>query len=65
MRQLQKHAVSLPSTPTRYPPPHPTPASHAQDQFCDLVAAANEPQTHNNSILVRQPHGVVAVCAPW
>mmetsp|Transcript_25215 Transcript_25215/g.77726 ORF Transcript_25215/g.77726 Transcript_25215/m.77726 type:complete len:479 (+) Transcript_25215:197-1633(+) len=38
----------------------------AKDEYCDLVAKANEPEIHaGNSVIVRHPHGVVAVCAPW
>lgn len=36
-----------------------------KDEFCELVANANEPQVHGSSIIIRQPHGVVAICAPW
>jgi len=38
----------------------------AKDEYCDLVSKANEPEVHaGNSVIVRHPHGVVAVCAPW
>ena len=36
-----------------------------KDTFLDLVAAANEPQRKGSCLIVRQPHGVVAICAPW
>ena len=36
-----------------------------KDSFLDLVAAANAPVRKGASVIVRQPHGVVAVCAPW
>ena len=33
--------------------------------YCDLVAQANAPEIDGGSLIVRHPHGVVAVCAPW
>ena len=33
--------------------------------YCDLVAKANAPERDGGSLIVRHPHGVVAVCAPW
>ena len=33
--------------------------------YCDLVAQANAPEVDGGSLIVRHPHGVVAVCAPW
>lgn len=35
------------------------------DAYCEAVMRANEPETHGSSIIVRHPHGVVSVCAPW
>eukprot|EP00966_Prymnesium_polylepis_P065284 1515260-Prymnesium_polylepis.1 len=26
---------------------------------------ANEPEVHGGSVIVRHPHGVVSICAPW
>lgn len=38
-----------------------------KDQFIDLVVAANQPESldEGKSLVIRQPHGVVAVCSPW
>lgn len=36
-----------------------------KEQFLSLVHAANAPVTHGACTVVREPHGVVAVCAPW
>ena len=36
-----------------------------KDEYCDLVAAANAPEAHGGSVIVRHPHGVVSICAPW
>merc|ERR1719482_1719057 len=33
--------------------------------YCDLVQQANAPEVDGGSLIVRHPHGVVAVCAPW
>ena len=33
--------------------------------YCDLVQQANAPEIDGGSMIVRHPHGVVAVCAPW
>jgi acyl-CoA reductase-like NAD-dependent aldehyde dehydrogenase len=33
--------------------------------YCDLVRKANAPEVDGGSLIVRHPHGVVAVCAPW
>jgi acyl-CoA reductase-like NAD-dependent aldehyde dehydrogenase len=33
--------------------------------YCDLVQQANAPEIDGGSLIVRHPHGVVAVCAPW
>jgi acyl-CoA reductase-like NAD-dependent aldehyde dehydrogenase len=35
------------------------------DAYCDLVAAANAPEAHGGSVIVRHPHGVVSICSPW
>jgi len=35
------------------------------DAYCDLVAAANAPEFHGSSVIVRHAHGVVSICAPW
>jgi len=35
------------------------------DAYCDLVAAANAPEFHGGSVIVRHAHGVVSICAPW
>jgi succinate-semialdehyde dehydrogenase/glutarate-semialdehyde dehydrogenase len=35
------------------------------DAYCDLVAAANAPEIHGCSVIVRHAHGVVSICAPW
>lgn len=37
----------------------------AKDDYLDLIAAANAPQQIENGVVVREPHGVVAVCSPW
>jgi len=39
----------------------------AKDDFIDLVVEANMPIAMNEgkSIVIRQPHGVVSICAPW
>ena len=36
-----------------------------KDEYCDLVRAANEPEIHGSSVIVRHPHGVVSICSPW
>jgi acyl-CoA reductase-like NAD-dependent aldehyde dehydrogenase len=36
-----------------------------KDEFLDLIADANASVTHDNGLVVREPHGVVAVCSPW
>lgn len=36
-----------------------------KDEYCELVMRANEPETHGSSVIVRHPHGVVSICAPW
>jgi len=36
-----------------------------KDEYCELVMRANEPEVHGGSVIVRHPHGVVSICAPW
>ena len=36
-----------------------------KDEYCDIVMRANEAETHGGSVIVRHPHGVVSICAPW
>ena len=36
-----------------------------KDEYCQLVMQANEPEAHGGSVIVRHPHGVVSICAPW
>ena len=36
-----------------------------KDAFLDLIMEANKPQQIENGLVVREPHGVVAVCSPW
>ena len=31
-----------------------------RDEYCELVRAANEPEIHGGSVIVRHPHGVVS-----
>ena len=31
------------------------------DEYCELVRKANEPEVDGGSVIVRHPHGVVAV----
>ena len=40
-------------------------AGIAKDDYLDLIAAANAPTQIENGVVVREPHGVVAVCSPW
>ena len=35
------------------------------DEYADLVMEANAPEQHGSSVIVRQAHGVVGICAPW
>lgn len=39
--------------------------AHAKDAYLDLIAAANAETRIGNGLVVREPHGVVAVLAPW
>ena len=36
-----------------------------KDAYCDLIMKANTPEEIDNGLVVRSPHGVVAVCSPW
>ena len=36
-----------------------------KDAMLDLVAEANAPEEIDNGLVVREAHGVVAVCSPW
>ena len=36
-----------------------------KDAFLDLVYTANKPEEIDNGLVVREAHGVVAVCSPW
>ena len=36
-----------------------------KDEYCRLVMEANEPEVDGGSVIVRHPHGVVSICAPW
>jgi acyl-CoA reductase-like NAD-dependent aldehyde dehydrogenase len=36
-----------------------------KDAYMALVKAANQPQLVDNCLIVRDAHGVVAICAPW
>ena len=36
-----------------------------KDEYCALVMAANEPIVHGGNVIMRHPHGVVSICAPW
>ena len=36
-----------------------------KDEYCQLVMAANATEQHGGSLIVRHPHGVVSICAPW
>lgn len=34
-------------------------------EYLDHIQAANLPVAHDNGLVIRDPHGVVAVCSPW
>ena len=36
-----------------------------KDEYLDLIADANAAKVHKNGMVVRDPHGVVAVLSPW
>jgi len=36
-----------------------------REAYVDLIAAANAPVAYENGVVVRDAHGVVAICSPW